>query len=170
MRNHLYYSGLCLLLFCFIACSRENVSNDYEVLKNKSYSSLTNIEQVSFKDQLALSLSEDEHFKLYNEKVKEQALLYATRTRTHGSKVKTKVPRKGSEALQYYKSLGIKDPNAYMAAKLEMIYAYAKISVKYPELKKLDRQTRFKVFKKAFKGFNWQEITKIRNTALKKQK
>lgn len=142
---------------------------EYSILKKKSYASLNPEAQSFFSDELTAQLKKDADFQLYQKSLKGIMISLSGRDRSMGKMSGT--PPKGLEArLAFYKEAGVKNPQELVMHQLNMINSMAKVMKKYPELTKLDKQTRTRVIKDAAGKLDRETKDKIKTAVVESKK
>jgi len=155
---------LIAVTFCFVASScRKNEETNNESLKTKTYSSLSEKEQLTLNSGLVKRLKEDPDFKNYDRSFEGVMVAYGTRDRSKVKKLPPNKPKQANQRLAYYKESGFQNPVELMRNEVNLITSVARVFKKFPELKEMDRNNRKLVIKEAQNGLRKSAKLKVKN-------
>lgn len=129
------------LIIAFVLCSFMFSCKDITSEKSMTKETMI-INLLNDKDYLTLKKAEDDFFHASKQSVQAS-------DKIDWSVLKKAMPRSKQEYILQCKNAGMKNPEAYVNAKIQMMTAMANIRKNHPELQQLSYDERFTIFKQA---------------------
>lgn len=128
-------------------CSNDPSSEEtYQILKQKSFVSLTKSEKIEFKSLLSEKLRKDKNFKFIGEQQNLMAVQWMTRDKEHDNKQKMPHLVSPEQMVEYFRSRGIKNPKLYYKRYIVTLLASSLLKKSYPEFLSFDKASRREIF------------------------
>jgi hypothetical protein len=129
-----------------------DVEQKYDDLKKIPYTTMSSEQKLEFETGAVEKLKTDPDFIAFNKLINEQGTsIFNANKNLRSNGIKQPSKNNNLSALENTKAQGIENPKTYLENKTKLIVKMLFIAKKYPELAKLDRETRKKIFKQANK-------------------
>ena len=135
---------LALVLF-FTACVKDSSTPPVEV-GTVSYKKLTRDKQTAVQNEIIESLKHDPEYIRYNQELANSAKYWLDRDITKDTKAPLHRFTSGEDAVNYYKSRGLRQPEKFVKNILLRLRFMARFDEKYPQLKEMSLEERQRVF------------------------